>query len=226
MQTHRNSYPPAPDYNTIVQKLRDENVRKVQEELRLKSPRLMTKVDTYVDHFKFEKEMVLEKIKNDPMFAVIFAKDPTRTGVHEKEAASWLKNLPMVKEFKVLPKSGKNALYVTGDGEIRYIPNKKAIDKSIDFHWKTGKFTVYATHKFTGESGGSQDSQANGVKESLQRFRQGSGFKNDVFLAIVDGDYYTDKKMNELRDFCIDRQKLSWALAIQDVPYWLDDKCL
>ena len=149
------------------------------------------------------------------MFASYFAIEPRRQGLHENIAAQWLMEEPYINNFDPLPKSGRNAYYVTSDGEIRKgMPNPPG--KSLDFKWRTGRTDFFAYHKYTKEGGGNQDSQYKEMRDALGRF-QSSGEINKVLLIIVDGPYYTPTKMNDLLRFVRDRPPQSYACQIEEV---------
>ena len=61
--------------------------------------------------------------------------------------------------------------------------------KTIDFQWQTGKYTVYATHKYTKESGGAQDNQYSDLHLFIKEANE-SHSSDDAFVAIADGPYY------------------------------------
>ena len=75
-----------------------------------RTPRLLERIQGFMWRFGYTENAVLDKIRQDQMFAAWFAKEPRRTGFHEAIAADWIKALPGVTGFKVLPKSGVNAL--------------------------------------------------------------------------------------------------------------------
>ena len=84
--------------------------------------RLLKRISGFVWRFGYKENDVLAKIKQDTMFAAWFAKEPRRQGFHEAIAADWIKVLPQVNDFRVLPKSGENAVKVSGDGSETHSP--------------------------------------------------------------------------------------------------------
>lgn len=149
--------PAPPDYDVIERQMWRDNAQEVLARLDADEPNLLQRIETYVQRFGYTDSQVRSKIRSDPMFAAIFAMEPRRQGLHEKKAAEWLRELPTVREFATLPKSGKNALYVTSDGEVklgRDLQNPPS--KSLDFRWRTGDLTCYGMHKFTKVGGGNQ----------------------------------------------------------------------
>ena len=88
--------------------------------------------------------------------------------------------------------------------------------KSIDFQWKTGKTTFYASHKYTKEGGRGQDNQYREVKGLLGNFMKCS-VDSCALVVIVDGSYYTSKKMKELKTFLRAYDPKSYATCIEGV---------
>ena len=72
-------------------------------------------------------------------------------------------------------------------------------------------------HKYTRDSGGSQDNQFWEMVRLLGQFMRCPD-ETCILLVIVDGPYYTERAMAELRRFTRDRPLRSYALHIQDVP--------
>ena len=214
-------YPP-PDYDAIEDRYWKLFNREVPLEADRRDKRLLKRIDTFVSRFGYPSEAVLEKIKQDPMFAAHFAKEPRRMGVHEKEAAKWIEALPWVSEFKNLANQGKNAHKVTSDGIIQQLKdvNGKLPGKSLDFRWQTGDTTFWAMHKFTREGGGNQDSQFKEMLELLQRFSR-SRAASICLLVIVDGGYYQANDAKKLRDLQSEQREkppMSYALPIEEIP--------
>lgn len=215
---------PTPDYESIERTAWKENARDVPSRLLAEDLDLMRRIATYVDRFGYSSAEVKKKILNDPMFAAHFAKEPRRTGLHQKEAAKWLQELDTVSEFQVLPPSGKRALYVTSDGEIQSGEILKGAkpSKSLDFRWLTGTVICYAMHKYTREGGGNQDSQYKEMRDLLRNFQSCSD-QEYVLIVIVDGPYYTQQRMDQLRNDTRLRPPKSYALHLGEVPAILDE---
>ena len=210
-----------PDYDGIEKEEWRENASLVCNELNTKSERLMKRIRLFIARFGFSKIDVENKISTDSMFAAHFAKEPRRTGIHEKLAAAWVKRLPMVKQFKVLPKGGTNAIYITSDGNIHHGELSNRPGKSLDFIWKTGGKTCYAMHKYTKEGGGNQDSQYKEMVAILRNF-QSCNDKTCILFIIVDGQYYGESKMAELRNNTRSHMPRSYALHIEGLPLVLE----
>lgn len=206
-----------PEYESVEQGEWRQNATLVSDELDSGSDRLLKRIQLFVARFGFSEAAVRKKIEVDLMFAAHFAKEPRRTGLHERLAASWIENLPMVKKFKILPKGGKGAVYVTSDGNIHHGELKNRPGKSLDFVWKTGETTCYAMHKYTKEGGGNQDSQYKEMLAILKNF-QSCNDSSCALFTIVDGAYYRGGKMAELRNKTRTHPPKSYALPIEELP--------
>jgi len=210
-----------PDYDAIEKEEWRKNASLVCNELNSKSERLMKRIRLFIARFGFSTTDVENKIGTDSMFAAHFAKEPRRTGIHERLAAAWVESLPMVKQFKVLPKSGAGAIYVTRDGNIHHGELSNRPGKSLDFVWETGTKTCYAMHKFTKEGGGNQDSQYKEMITILRNF-QSCNDKTCALFIIVDGPYYKGNKIAELRNGTRTHAPKSYALPIEELPAILE----
>ena len=215
---------PPPDYEKIDVDLWRQHASEVPELLKKDDKNLIDRIKTFIHRFGFPVRDVYDKIMSDKMFAANFAKEPRRTGYHEKVAAQWLSDCDMIHSLETLPKGRKDAIYVSKDGEIRE-NMKNPPSKSLDFKWRTRKFTVYAAHKYTKEGGGTQDNTFKEVKRLLELFQIGGADRRVALLVILDGPYYTEAKFKELRHICRSAPPLSYALPIEDVPLWLEAHC-
>ena len=216
----------APNYDQLEQLAWRENSNQVLSKLQDNDKGLSDKIKTAVWRFGYRKQDVIAKIKTDKMFANTFTTDPKRQTFHENIALEWLKQEKSIKQLIKLRSSGKDAFYITSDGDIvKGKPSNPG--KSLDFRWKTGNTTVYATHKYTKSKrgGGSQDNQAKDVSELLKRF-QSSKQKNVALVAIVDGQYYTPDRLAELKRYIRQSQPYSFVGDIASVPKFLNDLIL
>lgn len=213
-----------PDYESIERAAWRENAQEVISRLETGDSDLTKQIATFVDRFGYSKAEVEEKITNDPMFAANFAKEPRRTGLHQKEAAKWLQGLDAVSEFSILPASGDRALYVTSDGEIQSGAILKGYkpSKPLDFQWITGSVICYAMHKYTREGSGNQDSQYKEMRDLLRNFQSCSN-RRCMLIVIVDGPYYSDRRIQVLRNDTRSRHPKSYAVHLAEVAAILDE---
>lgn len=209
-----------PDYDAIEQAEWQKNAGLVPGELNRNSERLSERIKLFTTRFGFPSAEIINKIRTDSMFAAHFAKEPRRTGLHEKYAAAWIKDLPMVKDFHVLPKGGSGAVYITSDGNIHQGILHNRPGKSLDFAWKTGEKTCYAMHKYTKQGGGNQDSQHKEMVALMRNF-QSCNDRTCVLFIIADGPYYQGTKMDDLRNHARQAPPKSYALSIGELPAML-----
>ena len=205
-----------PDYNKATKERYMNNRDEVLIQLKNGCDYLKQKMSLFSTRFNYSLDDIRNKIKSDEMFRCFFIKDPLKQGIHQETAADWLKGLPL-RRFKILDSVGKGALFITSDGEIVKGKNP-AKAKSLDFFWKEANYEFYATHKYTKQSGGSQDNQYKDVLIDLKKWQNGGAKDNQILVAIVDGDYYTEKKMRELYRVCRRNPPYSFAVDISKIP--------
>ena len=209
-----------PDWENESLKLWCKNAAEVPREIAAGDGGMMQKIATYCMRFGFETKKVIAKISGDAMFAAHFAKDPAKQGIHELIAAEYLRKISMIGDFEILPKGGKNALFIDASGGLRKRGDKSATSaqdsKSLDFFWRTAEFVCYASHKYTKESGGAQDHQFRDQKRFLENFQKHENRRAACF-AICDGAYYAADKMDELRAATRKTPPLSFAANVEDV---------
>ena len=197
-----------------------ENAKDVPRQIAAEERGMMKRVRTYCGRFGYEMQKVKDKINNDGMFAAWFSKTPSKQGMHEKIAAEYLEKINCINNFEILPKGGNEALFINAKGKILQRGAKSDTSaqdsKSLDFCWNTGGFICYASHKYTHESGGSQDHQFRDQKRFLENFRNHEN-KKAVCFAICDGAYYGQEKMRELGAVTRKEPPLSFAAHIEEV---------
>ena len=198
---------PKLDYKPYIKKQLQENIQDLIENS--DSEQYQRKIQNFVEKFELDKGEVFEKFNSDYMFALFFVKDPSRQSIHEKTAANFIRSLNkeldcnIFQNFKKLPSSGKNTLFVSNGNVIKNADRSgKSDGKSIDFYWEYNynnqKLKFYASHKYTGLSGGSQDNQRADIEAFMKGARVNRS-KDQKFYAITDGPYYT-KIIDELND--------------------------
>jgi hypothetical protein len=102
------------------------------------------------------------------------------------------------------------------------ISKEKAINSgfllfvSMSIKWITHNIQCYASHKYTKESGGTQDSQYKeqlSLLRSFQRRTQG----NIAFFVICDGKFYNNEKIKQLHSLTRLHKPYSFACHIDEV---------
>jgi hypothetical protein len=133
-------------------------------------------------------------LSDDPILsrtiASIFIKQPNRQNIFEEYALKKIKAMPIIKSAKKLSASGKDAIYIV-KGNLLKIHNlpERQMHKSIDFDIETiNNKHIYASHKYTKDSGGSQDNQYNDMLNFVKNANESR--TKEYFFAIIDGEYY------------------------------------
>ena len=147
------------------------------------------KIKTFGERTGIADDVIRQKIRDDPIFKWCFVKDPKRQNLYEDVAAGWLRQQPMVDDFRHI---GSGSLLIcAGDvmTKARQRRGGATNAKSIVFKWNTREHKVYAAHKYTLEGGGAQDKQY----EYLHAFIGEANLSTTpctTFIAIADGPYY------------------------------------
>lgn len=183
-------------------------------------------------------DKVMNKVREDEIFARNFVKDPIRQSIHENEAAKFIKKNPNIKKFKKLPISGANSLFLH-EGSIISKKEKDFLNlslKSIDFYWEINDssgqtFKFYASHKYTNEEGGAQDHQYTEQRKFLENANNSKMGDNVFFVALCEGNYYRkpNKKENKSRIDLMnenDITKQSIVIPLCDLDEYIDKKIL
>lgn len=161
-------------------------------------------------HLKYSIEQVKEIVLSDDLVASFFIKDPGRQNIGENTISNLVSSIDLIKSFINHP---SNVSLFVVNGKIT--SKRKEGIKSIDFEWTTNEKKVYATQKYTVGTGGAQDNQYNDVRIFLQNC---IGNVEHFFVAIVDGNYYTERKINDLRnEFERDNIKITGVNNLRDV---------
>lgn len=202
----------SPDYEWAVSKAYKENIEDLRKNIHRAD--YLKKIESFSKKFNYSMKDVIEKIKEDEMYAVHFVKDPLKQSIHEKTAANFISNNNDVQNFVKLPGSGANSLFLHDSKIIskKEHDDLKLTSKSIDFYWEvkvnSTVMKFYASHKYTNEGGGNQDHQFH----ELQRFMESSSEvkqEHTYFLALCDGDFYQEpfrkgvngSRLDYLKDF-------------------------
>lgn len=149
------------------------------------------KIESFCKLHGLKKTELIQEIEQNEIVAACFAKNPNKQRYHEIVAAKFVKSLRGVRNF-FGPDDGPKKVIVNGAvmnaSEFSKAGGSLEV-KTIDFRWEYMGRNFFASHKYTKESGGSQDHQY----EELQRFIKSANMctiKNTYFIAIADGRYY------------------------------------
>lgn len=219
-----------PDYNNDFITACRANLSNVLTLLEAKDPGLAKKIQTFSSRFNFPVADIEQKIRDDEVFRAIFAKDPGKQKIHENIAARFIKEIEGVEDFEQL---GHDALVVfQGAVSSRKEARERgaaATAKTIDFRWTYNGKQVYASHKYTKESGGMQDSQYKDLQEFTDEANK-SNLKDTYFLALADGPYYSlsdrgagTTKLMRLKNMA--NRINVFALTTGELEEWLKEHC-
>ena len=168
-----------------LKEARIKNLIEVREQIHTAD--IQEKIANHIERWdgSFSAEEIEARIMTDDLVASLFAVNPLRQNICEKEAIDVLGNL-----VKKMASKGKNCVRFTVDGDI---VSKKGTDtsESADCLY-LGEY--YATLKYTKEEGGAQNNQYEKVNTFLRY-----GSINHKVAAIVDGPYW-DKHRASLEE--------------------------
>ena len=184
------------DYQKRYNELLRKNIANVRSSI--DSRDMKTKIRNYALKYDVPYAFVRRKILTDNIFALGFAKDPSKQSYNQTLALEFISENPLVLNPRQLPAGGSDALYVINGvlkDEKTMTPDDKALqEKSIDFYWETLSnsgilYHIYASHKYTKEEGGAQDNQYHDLCKFMKN-AMASTEQSNIFLAIADGQYY------------------------------------
>ncbi len=160
-------------------------------------------------HLKINVEQFREFIRTDDLLASFIAKDPSKQNITENVIGDYLSSVDSIDDF-INHNSSVKLFIVKGN------PTTERIDglKSVDYSWKTNNKNVYTTQKYTTGNGGHQDNQFNDVISFLLNCK---GESENFYLAIVDGSYYSDTRLNILKKYETDNIKVCSFMEVEEV---------
>ncbi len=175
----------------------------MRAEIAERSVRLERRIKHFAAQFGLAPEDFWEALEANPggPLAAVLTKEARRQNIYETAVARYIEALPNVSAFCKLASHGSKACYVNSDGQIltgTQLAQASKPSKSLDFQWITGTFSCYAAQKYTKEGGGTQDSQYNEMEKLLRNY-QGRTNNGMAFFVLVDGPYYTETKIRQLR---------------------------
>ena len=201
-------------YTKKIKQRWQENIKEVRELLANKDEYFMIKITNASKRWGISEEEIIKSVSNDLVAAAHFAKDPSRQNMYEQIAADYIiSKIEHVKDFKKLP----NNKLVIIKGEIRDKKDAKSTSgaKSIDFFWHYKGIKVYASHKHTNQEGGAQDNQYQDLQNFIREARENKD-KGIVFIAIADGPYYNNSRMEAMRGMCTPSVKVCHIYELEE----------
>ena len=210
-------------YEKAVAQAWKKNIAQVHHSLSVNDKKLLYKIQSASQRWNISVSEIKESITKDRVAAAHFAVDPSKQKIHEKTAAEFIRNLNAVVDFNHLPNKAlyvSNGVPITGD-ELKTYPAAK----TIDFKWQYGTFKIYASHKYTHDSGGAQGNQYKDLQAFIQACR-GSINPELRFIAIADGPFYQEyngrankTRLDKLQSMCTPQVS---ACTIHDLKEVLD----
>lgn len=150
---------------------------------------------------------LFNEIKINPSLRMFFQKDPKKQNAAEKAFLSFFSSELPEADIVSLPNGGKNSLQLASGLIIKtsdqFIPGAKTVDFILEYNNKK----YYITHKRTSGSGGAQKNQLLDVYNFLTEAKRNIT-PDIVFVAILDGDYYTEKIKLEAKHLFYSRDKV------------------
>lgn len=162
----------------------------------------LIKITNYSHNFSLSRNYLIRRLKEDETFASNFIIDFKKQNPYEPFVENYFMfletKLNLIRNFKHLPVSGPTAKYVYNglicDESIKM--NVQITPPSVDFVWeytfKNKCMKFYASHKYTQGTGTAQKNQMRDLETFLEHSLQSSITNNQYFIAIMDGNYYTD----------------------------------
>lgn len=216
-------------YTEEEKEKRLHNVEEVPDLLKKGDKGLLNKINRAVKRFNLTKEYIVQEIrKRHKITLIYFAKDPRRQKFHENKAIEYIRKIEGVTGIStpkpdLYPHKGKLIPRPKG------IPASSFKTKSIDFEIDYMVIKIYASHKYTEESGGAQDNQRDDVGVFIEEAKK-VRLPGVFFIAIVDGDYYKIKntqtgktRLEELKMNENDRVKVCDIYSLESVMRNLND---
>ncbi len=197
------------DFEEIKKDQRKINRTKLRQSLN--EDWVIEKINKYIERHRlnYSIEDVKKEILTSDLVASIFIKEPNKQNFTEKIISDAIKKNDLVENFM----TSKDGEIFLENGKIT--KERKVGNKSIDFSWKTNGKNVFASQKYINESGGGQDNQFNDVKNFLMNAQNSN--KDEFFIAIVDGKYFNQSKMNYLKSFEDDNIFVCSIYSLQEV---------
>ncbi|NCU34325.1 hypothetical protein EOM27_03315 [Candidatus Saccharibacteria bacterium] len=196
------------DYQRVFSRVRRDNLKIVKSQIVggvITDNDLEVKISNHVNRWEgvISKDDIVREMQTTKTVPTFLAKDPSRQNLTEGIAKEYLEQFDEIREVEILSKSGKNSWSIV-DGILDKTDNftkaEKNGHKSIDFRitLNNGKI-IFAAHKYTKDTGGAQDNQGNDLLAFVVSADQ---YPDDdyLFAAIGDGEYYTDGKMDGMRE--------------------------
>lgn len=191
------------DYESLKPKefTRKYSLKTNNDEIYNDCKNFIVKITNYAEKFDLSRNYLIKKLQEDQALASNFIVDFKKQNPYETFVEKYFKyldtDIKLISNFKHLPVSGPTAKYVY-NGLIQNDKIKKNVQEtppSVDFVWDysfKGKLMhFYASHKYTHGEGTAQKNQMRDLETFLDHSLK-SVTNNNYFIAIMDGNYYTN----------------------------------
>ena len=197
------------DIDELKERTFKEKYQINQEKIYKEIKNFSVKVNNFAEKFNLNKHFLIERIKFDDVLSSNFITDFKKQNPYEPFVETYFKflerDLHFIYNFKHLPVDGPQAIYVY-NGLICDESIKSSVAEtppSVDFVWeysfKTLLIKFYASHKYTSGCGTAQKNQMKDLETFLHHANSSALTNNDTFIAIMDGNYYTDNAYPNFR---------------------------
>lgn len=176
------------------------NVIELQNTMTI-TPDIMKSLNTWGLNHSLPLGLIKYSFYTNENFKFQFLKDPKRQSVASKAFLHFIQNIYGDDSIIELPIKSKGCLHCINGMVIPQTVSKNVDkdSKSIDFKIvDAAKRNIYIYHKRTSAKGGVQDNQSKDVELFLKEAGS-SNDRNNVFVAVVDGEYYV-KKIQSFKD--------------------------
>lgn len=188
------------NYNDLVSGSQDDNIKKRAKNLYKDNTTLQKKFteDGFI-------QAALDGVHNKETFAVLmFVKSDKKQNSAEECQYKFIKDKydKILKEIKLLPKTGNGSMFI-GGGKISSTKGNstaKSIDIELVYEFKGKSLKYYGTLKHIDNQGGAQDNQFNDLLLTNGEFSKVSD-PDIITLTLVSGTYFKTNKMNELSNY-------------------------
>lgn len=184
-------YSGGPDYEGVRKARLAENVANLKTLVKNKDKNMMEKINNYAKKFDLDPEFIEYEILHDSNILITnqFVVDPAKQTIDQQTCFEFIKTIPYVKNIKLLPAGGENALYIKNGKLGTRNDLDKGNSKSIDLYFEYKNKQYYCALKYTKDNGGAQDNQCDDAEDFLENASK-SNDENIRYLAILDGPYY------------------------------------
>ena len=203
------------------------NFDAMEQEIFDRSDALSERIARYSEQFDVAAQEFWDALDANPRgpLAVVLATEARRQNLHHELADAHIRQLAYVVNFHELPRRGRGVQFIGENGQIvlsgQLAKGEPRPSEALDFTWQTGDLTCYAAQKYTREGGGNQDSRFDETLRLLGNFHQ--FHDRDVALfVIVDGGYFTENRLEQLRELVRDEEPRSYVVGINNLQQILN----